>query len=86
MLVTDAVGRVPKQINKYLLAILFSTLVGFLVGCGWIAYAFATAPDVEVRLSAADRVVQMVAYLTCPAIAIGLRWQWTPLVRQASTA
>jgi hypothetical protein len=56
--------------------ILFWALAGFLVGCGWTAYAFFTAPDVEVQLSAADRIIRTVAYLTCPAIATGLRWYW----------
>jgi hypothetical protein len=56
---------------------LVASLLGFLVGCGWTAYAFVNAPDVEVRLSTVDRVVQIVAYLTCPVYAVGLRWYWT---------
>ena len=52
------------------------TAVGFFVACGWTLYAFAEAPDTEVRFSLADRVVQGLAYLTCPAAALGVRFYW----------
>jgi hypothetical protein len=63
---------------------LVASLVGLLVGCGWVAYAFVNAPDIEVRLSVMDRVVQVVAYLTCPILAVGLTWHWMPLVNAAT--
>jgi hypothetical protein len=61
-------------------------LVGLLVGGVWVAYAFATAPDVEVHRSVGDRAVQIFAYVTCPIIATGLNFYWLPLTNAASYA
>ena len=60
-------------------------MVGLLVGCVWVAYAFATAPDIEQR-SAANTVVQVLVYVTCPIIAVGPRFYWIPLVNAATYA
>jgi hypothetical protein len=53
-------------------------VIGFFVGCVWVVYAFATAPDVEVQRSAVDWAVQVFAYATCPIIAAGTRFYWVP--------
>jgi hypothetical protein len=66
--------------------ILFWATVGLLVGGGWVAYAFITVPDVEVQLSVVDRVIQTLAYITCPIIAVGARFYWVPSVNAASYA
>lgn len=60
-------------------------LVGLLVGCVWVAYAFATASDIEQR-SAANTVAQVLAYVTCPIIAGGPRFYWIPLANAATYA
>lgn len=59
---------------------------GFLVACGWMAYAFVTAPDIELRLSIVDRGIHALAYITCPVIAVGVRIYWAPLANAASYA
>jgi hypothetical protein len=61
-------------------------MLGLAVGCVWVAYAFATAPDVEVQRSIGDKAVQVLAYATCPIVAAGLRFYWVPLVNAASYA
>jgi hypothetical protein len=66
--------------------ILLWATVGFLVGAAWVVYAFLTAPDIEVRLSILDRVIQTLAYITCPIIAVGAHFYWVPLVNAASYA
>lgn len=60
-------------------------IIGFFVGCVWVAYAFATAPDYEQR-SAANRVAQVLAYATCPIIVAGPRFYWVPLANTATYA
>jgi len=60
-------------------------MAGLLVGCAWVAYAFATVPDIEQR-SSANTVVQVLAYVTCPIIAVGLRFYWIPLVNAVTYA
>jgi hypothetical protein len=59
---------------------------GLLVGTAWVVYAFLTAPDYEVALSVSDRVIQAIAYVTCPIIAVGVRFYWVPLVNAVSYA
>lgn len=49
---------------------------GFCVACAWTLYAFLDAPDTEVPLSLADRVIQTLAVISCPATAIGLTLYW----------
>jgi hypothetical protein len=49
---------------------------GLVVGCAWVAFAFATVPDVEVKFSLVDRAIRILAYLTCPIIAAGLPFYW----------
>jgi hypothetical protein len=61
-------------------------IIGLFVGCVWVAYAFATGPDVEVQLSVLDRVIRTLAYITCPIIAAGTRFYWVPLDNAASYA
>jgi len=51
-----------------------------------MAYAFATAPDYEVQLSAFDQAIRVFAYVTCPIIAVGARFYWIPPVNAASYA
>jgi hypothetical protein len=60
-------------------------ILGFFVGCGWVAYAFATAPDYEQR-SVANRVIQMLAYATCPIVITRARFYWVPLANTATYA
>jgi hypothetical protein len=62
------------------------TMLGLSVGCAWVAYAFATAPDVETRRSTGDVAIQVLAYATCPIAAAGLRFYWVPFVNAASYA
>lgn len=59
---------------------------GLLVGIAWVVYAFLTAPDYEVSLSVLDRVIQTLAYITCPIIPVGVRFYWVPLVNAATYA
>jgi hypothetical protein len=49
---------------------------GFLVACFWTAYSFATAPDYETSLTASERVIRGIAYLTCPTLLTGLYFYW----------
>jgi hypothetical protein len=59
--------------------------IGLLVGGVWVVYAFATAADYEQR-SAANRVVQVLAYATCPIVIAGPRFYWVPLANAATYA
>jgi hypothetical protein len=65
--------------------IVWWAIIGFFVGCVWVGYAFATAPDYEQR-SAANSVVQALAYATCPIIAAAPRFYWIPLANAATYA
>jgi len=56
--------------------VLWATM-GFFVGCVWVVYAFATAPDYE-QHSATNRAIQVLAYATCPILATGTRFYWVP--------
>jgi hypothetical protein len=60
-------------------------IIGFFVGCVWVAYAFATAPDYE-QHSATNRAIQVLAYATCPIIAAGPRFYWVPLANAVTYA
>jgi hypothetical protein len=60
-------------------------IIGFFVGCVWVAYAFATAPDYE-QHSATNRTIQVFAYATCPIIASGARFYWVPLANAVTYA
>ena len=60
--------------------------IGLLVGCVWVAYAFASTPDVEIQRSAVSWAVQVFAYVTCPIIAAAPRFYWVPLGNAASYA
>jgi hypothetical protein len=51
-------------------------LVGNIVACCWMVYAFATAPDYEIQTSGADRLVWILAVITCPANLTDLRYYW----------
>jgi hypothetical protein len=62
------------------------TMVGFLVACGWIGYAFATLPDYEPPPSLTNRSMQALAYLTCPILAVGVRFYWVPFANAATYA
>lgn len=62
------------------------TLAGACVACGWSVYAFATAPDVEVPLGLTERVVQAIAYISCPFVALGARFYWLILLNAATYA
>jgi len=64
--------------------VLWATM-GLFVGGVWIAYAFATAPDYEQR-SAANRVLQVLAYTTCPIVVAGPSFYWVPLANAATYA
>ena len=66
--------------------ILLWALAGLLVSFGWTAYAFFTAPDIEVQLSIVDRGIQALAYLTCPIIATGVRYYWVAPANAVSYA
>lgn len=55
--------------------ILWAT-TGFVVGGAWVVYAFLTAPDVDARLGVADRLIQALAYATCPIIIAGMPYYW----------
>ena len=59
-------------------------LVGFLVACGWVVYAFFTAPDIEHTLTVAERVVEACAYITCPIVVFGLHFYWVPFANAAT--
>jgi len=65
--------------------VLLWAITGLLVGCAWVAYAFATFPDVE-QPSTINRVIQAFAYSSCPIIAIGPRFYWVPLVNAVTYA
>ena len=60
-------------------------VIGLLVGCSWVAYAFETVPDYEQR-SEADRVISVLAYATCPIIAAAPRFYWIPLANATTYA
>ena len=60
--------------------------VGLLIGCIWVVYAFAAAPDVEVQRSVGNWALQVFAYATCPATAAGPRFYWIPLANAATYA
>jgi hypothetical protein len=59
-------------------------MAGFLVACGWIVYAFATLPDYEPPANVTNRTVQVLAYLTCPILAAGVRFYWVPFTNAAT--
>jgi hypothetical protein len=61
-------------------------ILGLVVGCVWVAYAFATTPDVEVQQPIGDKAVQVIAYVTCPIVAAGPYFYWVPFVNAASYA
>jgi hypothetical protein len=61
-------------------------MIGLFVGCVGVAYAFATAPDVEIQRSAISWALQVFACATCPIIAAGPRFYWVPLANAASYA
>ena len=63
--------------------IFFWFLAGFLIGSGWLIYAFFTAPDIEVTLSLVDRGIEALAYVSCPVIAAGVTGYWVPLANSA---
>jgi len=52
------------------------TAAGVIAACVWVAYAFATAPDIEVPLSFGDHIVRALAYATCPPLALGVGFPW----------
>jgi hypothetical protein len=66
--------------------LIFWATAGLFVGVAWVAYAFATMPDIEVQLSAVERSIRAVAYVTCPVIAFGFRFYWVPPINAASYA
>jgi hypothetical protein len=49
-------------------------------------YAFATAPDYEIRMSGAARIVWIIACITCPAILTGFRFYWVIPLNAATYA
>jgi len=61
-------------------------MLGLAVGCVWVAYAFATAPDIEVQRSVGDKALQVLAYATCPIVGAGLRFYWILPVNAATYA
>ena len=61
-------------------------MLGLVVGCVWVAYAFATAPDVEIQRSVGDKALQVLAYATCPIVVGGLPFYWVPPANAASYA
>ena len=65
--------------------ILLWAIIGFFVGCVWVAYALVTAPDYE-QHSATYRAIQVLAYTTCPVIAAGPRFYWVPLANAVTYA
>jgi hypothetical protein len=65
--------------------VLLWAVTGLLVGCAWVTYALATAPDVE-QPSTINRVIQVLAYFSCPILAIGPRFYWVPFVNAATYA
>lgn len=52
------------------------TAVGVIVACAWVAYALATAPDIEVPLSFGDHIVRALGYTTCPPLTLGVAFPW----------
>jgi hypothetical protein len=60
-------------------------IIGFFVGCVWVAYAFATMPDYEQR-SVANSIIQALAYATCPIVITRARYYWVPLANTATYA
>ena len=61
-------------------------IIGLLVGSIWAAYAFATAPDIEIQKSVADWTVEVIAYASCPIIAAGPHFYWIPLANAVTYA
>jgi hypothetical protein len=59
---------------------------GFVVGCGWVAIAFATAPDIEVKPDVVGRAIQALAYSTCPIIITGVHFYLVPVANAISYA
>jgi hypothetical protein len=51
-------------------------LAGICIAVGWTAYAFATTPDYEIPLSETERLLQAIAYITCPALLTGATFHW----------
>jgi hypothetical protein len=73
-------SRPPKRSHS---AIVWA-MVGFLMACGWMAYAFLVAPAIERTLAVPERVVEVCAFLTCPMLLFGLHPYWILLIN-AST-
>jgi hypothetical protein len=59
--------------------------IGLITGGVWVAYAFATVPDYE-QSSAANRVLVILAYATCPIVIAGPRFYLVPLANAATYA
>ena len=72
-------GQVTKRITIW-------TALGFFVAYGWTLYALATAPVDEVGLILVDRALQVLAYITCPAVALGIMFYWVIPLNAATYA
>jgi hypothetical protein len=59
---------------------------GFLIACGWVLYAFATAPDYEIPMSPTERVLWTFACITCPIVLAGVYFYWVLLVNTVTYA
>jgi hypothetical protein len=55
-------------------------MVGFLVACGWMAYAFFVVSAIERTLAVPERVVEVCAFVTCPTLLFGLHPYWVLLI------